>query len=137
MPERRALLFDFGGTLDADGVPWGPRFHAAYRAAGGDLDLGRFDAVFRESDRIVEATGAAFGLGFRAMIALQAEVIGELLPAGDPVSTAEMAEVFHHNACLVAQRNALMLERLLRRYSLGVVSNYAGNLRECLAELGL
>ena len=28
------LLFDFGGTLDADGLPWARRFHDAYVEAG-------------------------------------------------------------------------------------------------------
>jgi hypothetical protein len=31
------LLFDFGGTLDADGVAWKERFHAHYRAEGLDM----------------------------------------------------------------------------------------------------
>ena len=31
------VLFDFGGTLDADGVAWKERFHALYRAEGLDL----------------------------------------------------------------------------------------------------
>jgi len=31
------LLFDFGGTLDADGVAWKERFYALYRADGLDM----------------------------------------------------------------------------------------------------
>ena len=31
------LLFDFGGTLDADGVAWKERFHAHYQAEGLDM----------------------------------------------------------------------------------------------------
>jgi len=34
-------------------------------------------------------------------------------------------------------RNRPILERLARRYRLGVVSNFTGNLRPCLEELGL
>ncbi|MBI3976278.1 MAG: HAD family hydrolase, partial [Armatimonadetes bacterium] len=33
----RALLFDFGGTLDADGVPWKDRIFTLYRAEGVDV----------------------------------------------------------------------------------------------------
>src|SRR5690242_6726362 len=46
-----AVMFDVGGTLDADGVPWSAQFHAAYRAYGGALPLEPFVARFRESDR--------------------------------------------------------------------------------------
>ncbi len=31
MTAIETLLFDFGGTLDADGVAWKERFHALYR----------------------------------------------------------------------------------------------------------
>src|ERR1043166_7588083 len=42
------VLFDFGGTLDADGEPWGERMYRGYRAAGGRAAPDAFDAGFRE-----------------------------------------------------------------------------------------
>ena len=44
------LLFDFGGTLDADGIPWARRFHTAYADAGGALDFAAFEPVYQASD---------------------------------------------------------------------------------------
>ena len=38
-PAVETLLFDFGGTLDADGVAWKERFFTLYRAEGLDSDL--------------------------------------------------------------------------------------------------
>ncbi len=31
---RASVLFDFGGTLDADGIPWKERFFRLYQAEG-------------------------------------------------------------------------------------------------------
>ncbi len=44
------LLFDFGGTLDADGVAWKERFHAHYRAEGLTLAPEAFAATFFPAD---------------------------------------------------------------------------------------
>src|SRR2546422_11709081 len=51
---RGLVLFDFGGTLDADGSRWSVRFHAAYRAVGGKNSFAAFGRAFRESDRALE-----------------------------------------------------------------------------------
>ena len=79
-PTSVALLFDFGGTLDADGVPWSPRFHQAYRAAGGALDFVAFDPVFAGSDRALNRVPDIRTTGFRAAIELQARLLMELIP---------------------------------------------------------
>ncbi|HUJ96829.1 MAG TPA: hypothetical protein VLV85_01230, partial [Stellaceae bacterium] len=44
------LLFDFGGTLDADGVAWKERFYAYYRAEGLDMTAEAFAPVFYAAD---------------------------------------------------------------------------------------
>ncbi len=31
-PQTKAILFDFGGTIDADGVAWKERFYPLYLA---------------------------------------------------------------------------------------------------------
>src|SRR5262245_54637647 len=44
------LLFDFGGTLDADGVAWKERFHALYCAEGLDMAADAFAPAFYAAD---------------------------------------------------------------------------------------
>jgi putative hydrolase of the HAD superfamily len=131
------VLVDFGGTLDADGVHWSPRFHAAYRAAGGTLEFAAFEPIFQSSDQALERLPAIAGLGFRAAIEAQARLLVELLPDGPRVDQAAVARRLHGDAVAVVRRNAPVLERLARRYRLGVVSNFTGNLKPCLDELGL
>src|SRR5262249_15101803 len=44
------LLFDFGGTLDADGVAWKERFYALYRAEGLAMTAAAFQSSFFAAD---------------------------------------------------------------------------------------
>jgi putative hydrolase of the HAD superfamily len=137
MAERRCILFDFGGTLDADGVPWGARFFAAHRRAGGLCDAAEFDALFRRSDAMLLGTHPVRGLGLRAMIDQQAAILASLLPGADPAHAGRVAGQVHRDAVAIVRRNRPMLERLARALPLGIVSNFTGNLHECLAELDL
>lgn len=132
------LLFDFGGTLDADGDRWAVRFHRAYAAAGGRLRAAEFEPLFRESDRRLEREPAVRTMRFHAMIVAQVALLGRLLPDGRSVDLDDVAERFHADALAIVQRNRSVLEYLVgRSYRLGVVSNFTGNLDRCLAELDL
>src|SRR2546429_9051921 len=44
------LLFDFGGTLDANGVAWKERFYAYYQAEGLDMPAAAFQPSFFAAD---------------------------------------------------------------------------------------
>lgn len=129
------MLFDFGGTLDADGVHWSPRFHAAYRAVGGSLDFTEFETLFKASDAALARLPDIRALGFRAAIEAQASLLAGMLP--DRVDAGVLANRLHADALAIVTRNTPVLKRLARRYKLGVVSNFTGNLEPCLQELGL
>lgn len=131
------VLFDFGGTLDADGIQWAPRFHAAYRAGGGAIKYPAFELIFRTSDRAVEAQPRVRTMGFKALVEAQAQILCDLLPDGAGIDGAQLATLFHAEAVAVVARNRPILERLSRDYRLGIVSNFAGNLEPCLRELEL
>jgi putative hydrolase of the HAD superfamily len=137
MTRAEVVLFDFGGTLDADGVHWSPRFHAAYREAGGALEFAAFEPLFLASDVALARAPGVAALGFRAAIAAQVRLLLGLLPDGDRVDASAVAERLRAEAVAVVQRNKPVLERLTHHYRLGIVSNFTGNLQPCLEELGL
>jgi HAD superfamily hydrolase (TIGR01549 family) len=131
------VLFDFGGTLDADGARWSVRFHAAYVTAGGREPFAVFEEAFRASDRaLVRVTGIGT-LGFRAMVDLQAALVLAHLPDGAALRREQIAEDFHASSLAVIRRNQELLARLRQSYRLAVVSNFTGNLGPCLEELDL
>lgn len=137
MSGPEVVLFDFGGTLDADGAHWSPRFYAAYRACGGAVEYPEFERVFRSSDRTLADQPRVRTMGFGALVEVQAQLLRELLPDGAAIDAAQVAAHFRAEALAVVQRNRPILERLSARYRLGVVSNFTGNLDPCLRELDL
>lgn len=137
---RGLVLFDFGGTLDADGSRWSVRFHAAYQAAGGRQSFAAFDRAFRESDRALGRFSGIERLGFRAMVDAQTALLLARLPDGASLAARAahaIADQFHATTCAVVRRNEALLARLQQSYQLGVVSNFTGNLERCLQELGV
>ena len=134
---RDIILFDFGGTLDADGDRWAVRFHRAYAQLGGRLPLSAFERCFREADRRLEANPAVRTMGFRAMVSTQTALLGELVADAPTIPLEAVADGFHRESLDAAARTRLILEQLAPHYRLGVVSNFTGNLDRCLAELDL
>ena len=134
---RGLVLFDFGGTLDADGARWSVRFHSAYRAAGGVEPFAAFEAAFRASDRALERRTDIERLGFRAMVDAQTALLLARVPDGAQLRTQAIADRFHATTLTTVRRNEGLLARLHESYHLGVVSNFTGNLELCLQELGL
>jgi len=132
-----AVLFDFGGTLDADGYGWSERFHRGYRAAGGRLDPEAFGKPFRVSERVLRRVPGMRERGFSELVTAQVQVLAELLPDGRTLDPGAWAAGFVADAREAVGRNRPILDRLRDRFDLAVVSNFTGNLRPCLTELGL
>lgn len=134
---RGAVLFDFGGTLDADGVRWSVRFHAAYARGGGRLAIEAFDPLFSLSDRRLETHPDIRRLGLRETLQAQVAILSTLLPDGPAMDVRELTEQIHREVLGVIERNRPILRALRQRYRLGIVSNFTGNLVPCLEELAL
>ncbi len=116
---------------------WSPRFHAAYRAAGGTLQYAAFEPLYQRADETLARTAGIRRFGFRQMIETQTQLLLQLVPDRPKVDAGRMVEQFHAPARAIVTRNQGVLERLARRYRLGIVSNFTGNLTHCLDELGL
>jgi putative hydrolase of the HAD superfamily len=136
------LLFDFGGTLDADGVAWKERFHALYRAEGLDMTAEAFaSAFFAADDPLVGALPAAAGLE-ETIAALAANLEAELggraeRETADRDRGQRVASRFLADMSAIFARNRPALESLAGRYRLGVVSNFYGNLEAVCRSSGL
>ncbi len=137
MSAARAILLDFGGTLDADGVHWCPRFHEAYRTLGGTLEYPAFEPLFKAAEARVAALPGIGRMGFLELMDAQARLVVEALPAGRRVDAARLGRRLHDDSAATVRRNRPVLERLGARFRLGMVSNFTGNLEPCLAELGV
>jgi HAD superfamily hydrolase (TIGR01549 family) len=137
------LLFDFGGTLDSDGVPWKERFHALYQAEALNLSAEAFaPAFYAADDALVGALAPTTGLD-ETVDLLTANLEAELASRGsgpevnDVDRGQRVASRFLSDMSAAFARNRPVLEALGERYRLGVVSNFYGNLEAVCESSGL
>src|SRR5580704_6439279 len=143
------LLFDFGGTLDADGVAWKERFYTLYRAEGLDMSAQAFaPAFFAADDPLVGGLPTRPGLS-GTVHALAANLEAELARriGADELAAVKgrtngnrgrrVASRFLSEASAAFARNRPILKALSERYRLGIVSNFYGNLEAVCHSTGL
>ena len=129
MPTRTpptALLFDFGGTLDADGIAWKERFRTLVSQEGIAVEPERFDKMFYEADdALVGRLPKDLSLQetARRLARGLAERMGE-----SPELAERVAAGFLRESIAKLDANAAVLRALAGRYRIGVVSNFYGNL---------
>lgn len=133
----KSLLFDYGGTLDADGTTWLERFLPLYKEAGLSVPLERLERAFYDSDDNLHTRHALKGLDLAQTVRLQvSDVLKAVAPERgdliDPIAGRFVADCRGQ-----FKRLTPVLERLAGRYRLGVVSNFYGNLEGLLAAEGL
>ena len=128
-----ALLFDFGGTLDADGVAWKERFLSML----GEPRPGReqFDRAFYAADDALVGS-IPRDLSFRETVdRLSRNLVREL--GWDEGRAPRIAETFHQTSLAKAEASRQILGQLAQRFRLGIVSNFYGNLAQICADTGI
>jgi len=132
------LIFDLGGTLDADGTPWAERFRNMLAEADlPGLEPGAVKSALEAGERAVLRHPRATELGLEEMVQLHVSAQLECLGAAEAGLMARLRDRFvAETARTLASRRSL-LERLAGRLTLAVASNGCGNTRRLLAEAGL
>ena len=143
MQAIETVLFDFGGTLDSDGVAWKERFYALYQSEGLDFSADAFaPAFYAADDALVGALAPTTGLQ-ETVDALTTNLEAELARCADGQDGIDRARGrrvavrFLSEMSTAFARNRPVLETLSERYRLGVVSNFYGNLEAACESSGL
>lgn len=140
MRQIETLLFDFGGTLDADGVAWKERFYGYYRTEGLSMTSETFGSAFYAADNpLVGALPLEADLS-KTVHRLTANLEAEMARADrgtDRDRGVRVAARFLSEASAAFARNRPLLEALRGRYRLGIVSNFYGNLEAVCHGAGL
>ena len=153
MATLRALLFDFGGTLDCP-VHWLDRFLSHYRACGLEIERAELDPAFdRATAQAYRASGTIRKIGLRETVdfllraqidylsCLGPEHLGHRFQQMGSSGVAELRNrigaAFAEESLGGMKRSRELMVALKRRFRLGVVSNFYGNLDRVLAEGGM
>jgi len=140
----KAILFDFGGTLDTDGVHWSEKFWEAYQAAGVPIKKTEYEKAFVDAgDHLVSARILPH-YNFKETIATQIELQLQFLeihfglPYVDHNHYKEVILTYaYEEASKTLDKTKHILDRLSQHHLLGVVSNFYGNLETVLDEFDI
>jgi len=138
------LLFDFGGTLDADGIAWKERFHALYRADGLDVASDAFALAFYAADdplvgslpSTTDLPGTVHALTVNLERELARRRAGTKSESGNNRGR-RIVSGFVSDSTATFERNRPVLKALSERFKLGIVSNFYGNLKAVCEGAGL
>jgi len=130
------VLFDFGGTLDAEGLPWKESVFRLFRDEGAVVARVRFDPAFFAADDALVGTLPAT-TSFQATVERLAAGVAAALELADPAVADRVARRFLADAMRTLEGNTPLLRELGRRYRLGIVSNFYGNLTQVCDDAGI
>ena len=131
MADIEAVLFDFGGTLDHDGVDWFSRFYGHIQDCGGGVEREVFQAC---ADR----AAASLCDDADVMELLMEGIVGRLCERAHqnvekqleqtlPWSGSQIAERFLADARQHLAKNKPIVEEVAQRFRVGCISNNWGN----------
>lgn len=133
----KAVLFDFGGTLDSDGEHWLDRFYELYEKVDIELPHERIKQVFYQVDAQCCADPQVNQMGLRSLMQHHVQLQFSAHGLHDRAKEKRMADAFCTQTELALDRNQRLLARLCRRYRMAVVSNFYGNVEMLCEEAGL
>ena len=122
----RALLFDFGGTLDGNGIHWRDRTYNFLQKMYPEVDRETFDRVDRAAVDGLIGSGKGPKLTLRETMDVIATGIYEGLGLDSDIKD-RYVDFFCEGAQVSLERNRRWLITLRDRYQLGVISNNFGN----------
>ncbi len=134
--EIKAIFFDYGGTLDAEGVAWKERFYPLYRKHGVDVNVDKFSRAFYASDDslLVEKP---VDMNLTEIVHEQVERVLKELGYFTTGLQKAIAADFINDSFATIHKNAAFLNRLKKHFAIGIVSNNYGNLEAICRETGL
>ncbi len=135
-PLKKAIFFDYGGTLDAPGLAWKEHFLPIYRKYGIEPDLETFVKAFYASDDSLVAENPVH-MNLTEIVYEQVSRVLKNLGYFNESLTEKIANHFLRNCFENIKKNIPVLERLRERYRLGIISNNYGNLEAICKETGL
>ena len=133
----QAVLFDYGGTLDGAASHWLDRFVELYREAGIGLPFERLKDAFYRADDAAYAEPRIATAGLRELTDFHVGVQLAALEIADAVLHQRLVECFVSRSAAALAASRQVLEQLSRRFRLGVVSNFYGNVDRILADAGI
>jgi putative hydrolase of the HAD superfamily len=134
----KAILFDFGGTIDTDGVHWSEKYAGLYSAFDVQRSKRDIELAFIESEKRMAGDSRLRTSTMRETLEIQLQLqFSTLRLIGNDSLLKSMLDNCYGELQQTIARAGTVLRKLRASYVLGVVSNFYGNLEVVLKEFGL
>lgn len=143
----RGILFDYGGTLDTDGVHWSEVLWQGFEAAGIGVPKADFRDAYVHGERMLARQPLVCpGHTMLDLLRMKADIETRYLTDNrlwDATETRRAAQAeavarhCHAHVLHVLETSREVIRRLARRYPLVLVSNFYGNIRAILRDFRL
>ncbi len=139
---KKAIIFDFGGTLDTDGIHWGEKFWEAYLYFKIPVSKEDFKSAFVFSEKNVSNVikpGSCLKETYKSQILYQFKYLekNNFLSSSYYTIVNELVEYCYRSVINKVKRNKIIFAKLANDYRLGIVSNFYGNLETVLNEISI
>lgn len=143
MNEIDAILFDFGGTLDTNGVHWSEKFWEVYQSFQIPINYKIYREAYINSEpnvqKLIDSSDNLFTT-LKTQVQLQLEYLsnqGVFLPACIDSLSIEIGERCYNDVISKISDIKPTLNTLQLVVSLGLVSNFYGNVKSVCKDLGI
>jgi FMN phosphatase YigB (HAD superfamily) len=141
----RSILFDFGGTLDTNGIHWSEKYWEIYQRIGVPIKKADFEKAFIISEAEIKSGVIGRDCLYSDTLRIQVEHQiaflvrnGAIIETDDSNKTAgNIARECFRDVCQNTLWVKVILAELSKNYSLGLVSNFYGNLENVCRELDI
>ena len=144
MSSIKGIIFDYGGTIDTNGIHWGEFIWEQYRETGVDITRDIYRQAYVHGERflaknpIIEPTDTFHTL-LRKKIAIHFDFLREKLTEK---RFSDETAIAIADGCYKKVKNTLattcaIVEKLSDRYPLVLVTNFYGNMPVVLKEFNL
>jgi putative hydrolase of the HAD superfamily len=137
----KAVIFDFGGTLDTNGVHWSVKFLETYKKFGLIFTSEEYNYAYVKADEeLKHISGSIYD--YRTLLLEQTKLhLKFIYPNGyKGKETNELAQVVIKEIMIDVEfcinESKKIFEILKKNFKLGIVSNFYGNLENICEDIG-
>ncbi len=139
------ILFDFGGTLDTNGIHWSEMFWDAYVASGANVEKPEYEKAYVQANKEMVQGHVKTDFDFRDTISTQIRLQLENLANYQKITAGSISMMQQKITDLCYQKveeniensRKILTQLKSRNYRLGLVSNFHGNMPTVLQKFGL
>ncbi len=144
MNSIKGIIFDYGGTIDTNGIHWGEFIWEEYRKAGIDITREKYREAYVHGERflaknpVIEPTDTFHTL-LRKKLAIHFDYLRDTQPETEfkESKAVEIADACYKNVVKTLKTACKVIEELSIRYPIVLVTNFYGNMPTVLKEFNL